>query len=81
MYKIVFFDLDETLLTDEKTVLEENKKAIVDINKLGVQTVICSGRQANAVKMFKEMAGTGRYVICTNGTEIYDYEENREIYI
>lgn len=80
MYKIVFFDLDETLLTDEKTVLAENKEAIADINKLGVQTVICSGRQANAVKLFKDMAGTGRYVICTNGTEIYDYEKNREIY-
>lgn len=80
MYRMVFFDLDETLLTDEKIVLEENKKAIEDAKKLGVHTVICSGRQANAVKMFKDMARTGRYVICTNGTEIYDYEENREIY-
>jgi len=80
MYRIVFFDLDETLLTDEKTVLEENKKAILEVNKLDVNTVICSGRQANAVKMFKDMAGTGRYVICTNGTEIYDYKEDKEVY-
>jgi len=80
MYRIVLFDLDETLLTDEKTVLEENKRAIEEVNKLGVQTVICSGRQANAARAYKEMAGTGRYVICTNGTEIYDYEKNEEIY-
>lgn len=37
MYKIVFFDLDGTLLTDEKTVLEENKREIKRVNKLGVE--------------------------------------------
>lgn len=80
MYKIVFFDLDGTLLTDEKTVLEENKREIKRVNKLGVETVICTGRQANAVQCYKEMAGTGRFVICTNGAEIYDYREEKVIY-
>jgi hypothetical protein len=79
-YKIIFFDLDGTLLTDNKTILDENKKEIKRVNELEIETVICTGRQINAVQYFKDMAGTGRFVICTNGAEIYDYKENKIVY-
>lgn len=80
MKKIVFFDLDGTLLTREKKVLEENKEAIKKARENGIEIVICSGRQQGAVRHYQEEAGAGRYVITTNGAEIYDTETEEELF-
>lgn len=56
MYKLVFFDLDGTLLTDNKEILKENIEEIKRLEKCGVKTVLCSGRQVNAVKYYKNLA-------------------------
>ena len=50
MYKAVFLDLDGTLLTDDKKISEENKKAIKYAQGKGGIVCICSGRQKDAVK-------------------------------
>ena len=76
MKKILFFDLDGTLLTTKKDVLEENKIAIQKARETGIESVICSGRQLNAVKSFRDMAGAGKYIICANGAEIINTETN-----
>lgn len=80
MYKAVFLDLDGTLLTDEKNVSEENKKAIKYVQSKGGVVCICSGRQKDAVKVYKEMAGCDKYIICSNGTQIYDCENEEELF-
>lgn len=80
MTKIIFFDLDGTLLTKEKHVLEENKKAIKKALDNGIEVVICSGRQKGAVRTYQEEAGAGRYVITTNGAEIYDTKEEEQLF-
>lgn len=79
MYKIIFFDLDGTLLDEKKEVLEESKMAIEKVKKSGVEVVLCSGRQKNAVERYKRIADTGRYIISTNGAEIYDFEAKKVI--
>lgn len=80
MKKIVFFDLDGTLLTDSKEVLEENKDAIRRAKEVGIEIAICTGRQSNAAKEFKEKADTGKYMICMNGAEIIDTESGEELF-
>ena len=80
MYKAVFLDLDGTLLTDDKKVSEENKKAIKYVQSKGGIACICSGRQKDAVKAYKEMAGCDKYIICSNGTQIYDCEKDEELF-
>lgn len=80
MKKIVFFDLDGTLLTDSKEVLEENKDAIRRAKEIGIEIAICTGRQSNAAKEFKEKADTGKYMICMNGAEIIDTESGEELF-
>ena len=80
MYKIMFFDLDGTLLNDKKEVLEENKKAIQIAKENGIEVAICSGRQKEFVKTYKQMAETGKYIICANGADIYDCENNDQIF-
>ena len=76
MKKIIFFDLDGTLLTTDKKILEENKEAIKRAKDAGIEVALCSGRQLNSVKVYKDMADTGKYIICANGAEIIDVEKN-----
>lgn len=80
MTKIIFLDLDGTLLTEEKYVLEESKKSIKKAIENGIEVVICSGRQKEAIIKYQKEAGTGRFVITTNGAEIYDTGSEEQLY-
>lgn len=80
MKKIIFFDLDGTLLTKEKRVLLESKEAIKRARENGMEVVICSGRTPSAAKFYQQEAGAGRYVITTNGTAIFDTLEEELLY-
>ena len=42
--KLVAFDLDGTLLDDNKEILASSMEAISDLHKKGIQTVLCTGR-------------------------------------
>lgn len=42
--KIVFFDLDGTLMSDDKTILPSTKEALKALRDKGIITVICTGR-------------------------------------
>lgn len=80
MYKMMFFDLDGTLLNDNKEILMENIEAIKKAKENGIEIAICSGRQKNFVERCRKMAGTGKFIIACNGSAIYDVEENEEIF-
>lgn len=80
MYKAVFLDLDGTLLDDEKNISEENKKAIEYVRSKGALVCVCTGRQMDISKKFKEMAGASRYIIYSNGTGIYDCDKNENLF-
>ena len=41
--KLAIFDLDGTLLTGEKKITEENKKAIKLAKEQGIKVVLCTG--------------------------------------
>ena len=79
MFKIVFFDLDGTLLTSKKDVLEENKIAIKRALDNGIEVCICSGRPQSAIRYYQKMSGAGRYIIADNGAEIYDTKEDEHV--
>lgn len=80
MFKIVFFDLDGTLLTSKKDVLEENKVAIKNALDNGIEVCICSGRPQSAIRYYQQMSGAGRYIIADNGAEIYDTKEDEQLF-
>ncbi|MFQ7804603.1 MAG: HAD family hydrolase [Faecalibacillus intestinalis] len=44
MYKIIACDLDETLLSDDRTISKENIEAIQKAKELGVKFVPATGR-------------------------------------
>lgn len=43
-YNIVFFDIDGTLVNDEKRVPQNTVEAIAELKKNGVEPVIATGR-------------------------------------
>ena len=79
-YKIVFVDIDDTLNPTNEYVSEKNKQVLSKLKEKGIITVVCTGRCINySVNKSKE-ALMSNYVIGSNGTEVYDYENNKIIF-
>lgn len=79
-YKMVFSDMDGTLLWKGERISVENSTAIRKAVDKGVEFVICTGRGVFGVERFlKELGLTGRkgYVICQNGAAVYDLRDMR----
>lgn len=73
--KILFLDLDGTLLNDDKTISEKNKESISVAVNAGNYIVIATGRPVqNGRKVVRELGldFPGCYMIAFNGGVIYD---------
>lgn len=81
MYKLIACDLDETLLSDDKHVCEQNRRAIAQAQKLGVKFVPATGRGFVSVeKTLKEIGlfeKPNQYVISFNGACVTENKDNR----
>ena len=80
MYKLIAIDLDGTLLNSYGMVSEKNKQALIEANKKGAEIVIASGRSTNSVKNIANDLGICNYIICGNGSLIYDLQHKEIIY-
>ena len=80
MYKLIAIDLDGTLLNSYGQVSEKNRLALGKSQKNGVQIVLASGRSTNSVKNIANDIGNNKYIICGNGSLIYDLQEEEIIY-
>ena len=77
-YKMVFSDMDGTLLWKGLHISVENREAIRKAVDKGVDFVICTGRGVFGVEPhLKELDLIGRkgYVICQNGAAVYDLKD------
>ena len=74
MYKIIACDLDETLLSDDRTISKDNVEAIEKAKELGVKFVPATGRGFNTVGGTLKDLGLydleNEYVISYNGGAI-----------
>lgn len=80
MYKLVAIDLDGTLLNSYGQISETNRKTLKEaqINKINI--VLASGRLLNSVKNIASDLRDNRYIICGNGSLIYDLQNDEIIY-
>lgn len=81
--KILFTDLDGTLLDDKKRISAKNSEAIEKMRSLGHKVVICTGRPLSSAVIQAKRLGLdvpGCYVIAFNGAQIYDFSENKVIF-
>ena len=81
--KMIFLDLDGTLLNDKKELPEVNKKAIDEALEAGHKVLICTGRPlCSAIKLLPlfGLNKPGCYAITYNGGLIYDAGKRESIY-
>lgn len=81
--RILFTDLDGTLLNDQKEITPGNRAAIEDALASGHKIVISTGRPLASAKVQAERLGLtkeGCYAITYNGGQIYDMYHQETIY-
>ncbi len=82
MKKILFTDLDGTLLKNDKTISERNRKAICNMVAAGHFIVPTTGRSVPGAMAVLGKTGIDhllRYLIAYNGAVVYDIKEERVI--
>ena len=78
--RLIAFDLDGTLLDDEKRVPPENLQALAAAAARGVVLVPATGRIVRGIpEAVKALPGV-RYFIISNGAGVYDAKEARLLY-
>lgn len=81
--KILFTDMDGTLLNDDKEISKEVYRAIDRFTEAGGRVVLSSGRPLNSILETKKRLGLsypGMYVIAYNGALVYDCQAERPVF-
>ncbi|MBO7106558.1 MAG: HAD family hydrolase [Fibrobacter sp.] len=80
--KLLFTDLDGTLLTDDKRILDADMAAIEGMLSRGHKLVLCTGRPLTSAKQLAQKYGfdkPGFFLVSFNGGLIYDYATEKAI--
>lgn len=83
MKKILFTDLDGTLLNNSSQIDEEMKKALKDMTEAGHYLVLSSGRPLDSILEVKDLAGIedhNVFIIASNGSLLYNCEAGEIIH-
>ncbi len=79
-YKLIAFDLDGTMLDDDKCLPKENLEAMQEAAACGVHLVPATGRIIPAMPECIMELDFIRYFIASNGAYVYDRQEDRVLY-
>ncbi|TDE42293.1 HAD family phosphatase [Flavobacterium rhamnosiphilum] len=80
-YKMLVLDMDDTLLTDDHTISNENKEMLFKAQELGVYVILASGRPTPAMTAYaEELQLDDSYMISYNGAVITDLKEDKVIF-
>lgn len=80
MIKAIALDLDGTLLNDKKEITEENQKVLQELNKLGYEIVIATGRAYSATKNLVKNLDIPLDIVCYNGAKIVSLKDDKVIF-
>ena len=81
--KIIFLDIDGTLVNSEKNITPETRKALMRVQKDGVKLAIASGRPSKGVLPYAkelELEKYGGYIMPFNGCNIINYQTKEVVY-
>jgi Cof subfamily protein (haloacid dehalogenase superfamily) len=82
-YKMLVLDMDDTLLTDDHTISDENKEMIFKAQELGVYVVLASGRPTSAMTAYAKelkMDYYNSFMLSYNGAVITDLKEDKVLF-
>lgn len=75
--KVIFVDLDGTILKDYHEIHEENLKVLKDINKKGIPVCIVTGRSYNRCKHFYEQLELNTPLCVFNGANVFNPHDDK----
>jgi Cof subfamily protein (haloacid dehalogenase superfamily) len=70
--KLIAFDMDDTLLLDDRTIGRRTMEALRAAHARGVKIVPATGRGKHSMWKYVEEIGAADAAICTNGAQVYD---------
>ena len=80
MKKIVFVDSDGTLKNSKGIISDKTKDVMAKLKDNDVEVVITTGRPRYHALRVKNESNASRYVISSNGAEVYDQVEDKIVY-
>lgn len=78
--KLVFIDNDGTLKNSNGKITSRTKNAIKKIKSENYYIVICSSRPRYQIKEIMDKSFASKYIVTSNGAEIYDTKNEKIIY-
>ena len=78
--KLIAFDLDGTLLREDKSISRTNLAALEKAARMGIHIVPATGRIFSVLPQPLRDADYIRHVICINGAAVFDKQTGQEIY-
>ena len=81
MVKAIFIDIDGTLRDSDRNLSERTIDAVKRVTNEGILVILCSGRPRGYTEQVSRECFASKYIITSNGGNIYDYEENKVIYV
>lgn len=79
-YEIVFVDIDDTLNPSNESTSEYTKEVMKRLKEKGIKVVVNTGRSTRYAINKSIEANLSEYVISSNGSEVYDYENKKIIF-
>ena len=80
MIRLIAFDMDGTVLNDEKKILKETKEALEQAARAGIEIVPATGRPFCGISDEIYRLDGVRYVLTTNGAGIYERDSKTCLY-
>ncbi len=79
-YRLIAFDLDGTILHDDKTISERSLRALYAAHERGALIVPATGRICRGVPAALRLQPFSRYYILINGAKVFDGQNDRTLY-
>lgn len=83
MYKLIGLDMDGTLLSNDKTICEENLKAIKEAKEKGIKVILSTGRPKKGIEDYLkelDLLSDGDYCVTYNGSLVVNAGTDEVIY-
>ena len=80
MVKAIFIDIDGTLRDSNRNLSQRTIDTIKKVSKSGILVILCSGRPRKYTEEISKKCFASKYIITSSGGNIYDYEQNKELY-
>lgn len=73
--KMIYFDIDGTLLTDSKTILDSTREAIARLQENGHEVAIATGRNAKMAKELIDELNLPNYIVCNGAAGFFHHKQ------